>query len=78
MRSRGVKRAGRWPTRSRARERAAAAGRVAADAGGIRESARWLHRNEEGPSNGALFASGRDGDAYCAPLQNGSTEGETR
>ena len=42
MRSRGVKRAGRWPARSRASERAAAAGRVAADAAGIRESARWL------------------------------------
>ncbi len=56
MRSRGVKRVGRWPARSRACERAAAAGRVAADAGGIRESARWLHRNEEGSGNGALFS----------------------
>ena len=32
------------------------AGRVAADAEGIRESARWLHRKEEGPGNGALFS----------------------
>ena len=56
MRSRGVKRAGRWPARSRAFERAAATVRVAADAEGIRESAHWLHRNEEGPGNGALSA----------------------